>query len=251
MKIETNPERIRKNVIVIPARMHGTRLPGKPLIQIAGKPMIHHVWDRCASIYPKEDIFIATEDVEIENYCNENGIQCLITPKANSAIDRIYLFSKKVKANTYINVQGDEPIINPKDIVKIIEFSSEHEDSVVFGKTKATKSDFEDYSKAKVVCDLNGRLLYSSRAGIPVNNKGEFVEGERAIWIYAFPATTLGRYFNSFGLTRLDEIEDNEILRFLEIGEPVYCVDVIGDSWAVDELKDIDIVESKMKDLEL
>jgi 3-deoxy-manno-octulosonate cytidylyltransferase (CMP-KDO synthetase) len=244
-------ESIREHVIVIPARMHGTRLPGKPLILISGKPMIHHVWDRCASVYSREDIFIATEDLEIKNYCDENGINCVVTPKANSAIDRIFLFSKKIKAKTYINVQGDEPIVNPKDIQKIVEYSSSNRDRVVFGKTKATKSDFEDFSKAKVVCDQNGRLLYSSRAGIPVSNKGEFVEAERAIWIYAFPATSLGNYFDSFGRTRLDEIEDNEILRFLEIGIPVFCVDLIGDSWAVDELKDIEIVESKIRDSQL
>ena len=243
-----NTESIREHVIVIPARMHGTRLPGKPLILISGKPMIHHVWERCATVYSREDIFIATEDSEIKSYCNENGINCVVTPKANSAIDRIFLFSKEIKAKTYINVQGDEPIVNPRDIQKIVEYSYSNRDRVVFGKTKATKSDFEDFSKAKVVCDLNGRLLYSSRAGIPVNNKGEFIEAERAIWIYAFPAPSLRNYFDSFGRTRLDEIEDNEILRFLEIGIPVYCVDLIGDSWAVDELKDIEIVESKIRD---
>jgi 3-deoxy-manno-octulosonate cytidylyltransferase (CMP-KDO synthetase) len=244
-------DRIREHVIVIPARMHGTRLPGKPLILVAGKPMIQHVWDRCASVYSREDIFVATEDLEIEKYCHENGINCLVTPKANSAIDRIFLFSKEIKAETYINVQGDEPIVNPRDIQKIVEYSSHNRDRVVFGKTKATKADFEDFSKAKVVCDLNGRLLYSSRAGIPVNNKGEFVEAERAIWIYAFPSSSLENYFDSFGGTRLDEIEDNEILRFLEIGVPVYCVDLVGDSWAVDEVKDIEIVESKIRDSQL
>jgi len=244
-------ESIREHVIVIPARMHGTRLPGKPLVLIAGKPMIHHVWDRCVSVYPRDDIYVATEDSEIQSYCNENGINCLVTPKANSAIDRIFLFSKEIKAKTYINVQGDEPIVNPRDIQKIVDYSSSNRESVVFGKTKATKSDFTDFSKAKVVCDINGKLLYSSRAGIPVNNKGEFVEAERAIWIYAFPAASLGNYFDSFGRTRLDEIEDNEILRFLEIGVPVYCVDLIGDSWAVDEFKDIEIVESKIRDSQL
>lgn len=240
---------IRDFVIVIPARMHGTRLPGKPLVRIAGKAMIHHVWDRCALVYPPENIFIATEDAEIENYCNLNRLQCVTTPKANSAIDRIYLFSKQVEAQTYINVQGDEPIVNPKDIETIVKYALANRNNVVFGKTMATKSDFEDYSKAKVVCDLEGRLLYSSRAGIPINNKGEFVEAERAIWIYGFPALSLSKYYESYGSTNLDEIEDNEILRFLEVGEPVYCVDVIGDSWAVDEFKDIAIVESKMKAL--
>jgi 3-deoxy-manno-octulosonate cytidylyltransferase (CMP-KDO synthetase) len=67
-------------------------------------------------------------------------------------------------------------------------------------------------------------------------------------WIYAFPSESLKKYFDSFQLTHLDKIEDNEILRFLEIGEAVYCVDLIGDSWAVDELKDVAVVEARLKE---
>jgi hypothetical protein len=88
---------------------------------------------------------------------------------------------------------------------------------------------------------VNGKLLYSSRAGIPVNSTGNFVTAERAIWIYAFSKSALNRYFEFKSETKLDKIEDNEIIRFLEIGEPVYCVNVIGDSWAVDEFKDIQL----------
>lgn len=240
---------MRNSVIVIPARMSGTRLPGKPLILIAGKPMIHHVWDRCTEIFLPEDVFVATEDAEIENYCKKNNMQCVVTSPANSAIDRIFLFSQVIEAETYINVQGDEPIINPKDISKISEFSKSNREFVIIGKTSANESEFNDYSKAKVVCDLEGRLLYSSRAGIPLDNKGRFSRAERAIWIYAFPKASLKKYYESYSLTHLDKIEDNEILRFLEIGEPVYCVDVVGDSWAVDELKDIAVVEARLKEL--
>ncbi len=242
-------EAIRNEVIVIPARMSGTRLPGKPLILIAGKAMIHHVWDRCREVFPEKDIFVATEDEIIEEYCKSHRIQCVLTSSANSAIDRIFLFSQVVKAKTYINVQGDEPIINPKDIMKISDFSKLNPESVVIGKTPANEAEFNDFSKAKVVCDSKGKLLYSSRAGIPVDNKGRFVSAERAIWIYAFPSRSLKKYYDSFHLTHLDKIEDNEILRFLEIDETVYCVDLIGDSWAVDELKDVAIVEARLKEL--
>jgi len=244
-------QNVRETVIVIPARMGGTRLPGKPLLKIVDKPMIHHVWDKCREIYDANDIFVATEDEIIEFYCEENGIQCVVTEPANSAIDRIYFFSKVIEANTYINVQGDEPIINPKDISSIIEYAEANRGYVVFGKTLATEDEFNDYSKAKVVCDLNNRLLYSSRAGIPLDNKGKFIQAERAIWIYAFPKSSLKVYFEFFEKSILDKIEDNEILRFLEIGVPVYCVDLIGDSWAVDEFKDIEIVESKIRDSQL
>lgn len=232
-----------KQVIVIPARMKGTRLPGKPLINILGKPMLLHVWERCAKVHNPENIFVATEDEAIEVFCKDFEINCVNTGPAATAIDRLKLFSDQVDADAYINVQGDEPVINPQDIKTILEYNKTWPERVVFGKTRATEEEFYDYSKAKVVCDLNGRLLYSSRAGIPLNNKGKFVEAERAIWIYAFNKEALEKYNESLDKTILDKIEDNEIIRFLEIEIPVYCVDVIGNSWAVDEKKDIQMVE--------
>ena len=235
-----------RQIIVIPTRMKGTRLPGKPLIKILNKPMIQHVWERCASVHPKNDIFLATEDEIIEKFCHEKSINCLNTGPANTAIDRLKLFSDEIKADSYINVQGDEPVINPKDIKTILEYNRRWPDRIVFGKTAATEEDFFDYSKAKVVCDINDRLLYSSRAGIPLNNKGKFVSAKRAIWIYAFNKDVLNKYFNNINKTILDKIEDNEIIRFLEIDVPVYCTDMIGDSWSVDEPKDLEIVKQRI-----
>jgi 3-deoxy-manno-octulosonate cytidylyltransferase (CMP-KDO synthetase) len=237
-----------KQVIVIPARMSGTRLPGKPLILIKGMPMIWHVWSKCKEIHDPSLIYIATEDAEIEEYCAEMRINCVNTGPANTAIDRIKLFSDMVAADAYINVQGDEPIVNPEDIETILSYNKNHPDRVVFGKTSCNESEFYDYSKAKVVCSKSGRLMYSSRAGIPITNKGKFYSAERAIWIYAFNKKSLDDYFNCDD-AEIEKIEDNEIIRFLEINIPVFCVDVIGDSWAVDEMKDVKIVEELLNQL--
>jgi len=235
-----------KQVIFIPARMGGTRLPGKPLISILGKPMIQHVWERCVQAHPSELIFIITEDEIIKNFCGQNNIQCLVTKNADTAIDRVKFASDMIDADVYINVQGDEPIVNVNDIKTILAYTKLYSDRVVFGKTKATEDDFFDHSKAKVVCDKSGRLIYSSRAGIPLSNKGKFVGAERAIWIYGFYKSALDSYHDCSGKTKLDMIEDNEIIRFLEIDVPVYCIDLIGDSWAVDEFKDLEVVTNRM-----
>lgn len=236
-----------RQVIVIPARMGGSRLPGKPLIKILGKPIIQRVWERCIKVMPSENIFVATEDESINEFCVKNKINCVVTSKAASAIDRIKYFSDVIKSEYYINVQGDEPIINTRDIQTVMEYGYSFPNRVVFGKCKANETEFSDISKAKVVCDRNNKLLYSSRAGIPITPNGKFKGAERAIWIYGFPKYSLDKYFDAFEQTRLDKIEDNEIIRFLEIGIPVYCVDVIGDSWAVDESKDIPIVEDLLR----
>ena len=146
-----------KQIIVIPARMKGTRLPGKPLIKILGKTLIQHVWERCKKVMPEENIYIATEDEEIKNYCDNKGIKCVQTGPAETAIDRIKLFSDIVEADCYINVQGDEPIVNIKDIECLIAYNKKHPSRVVFGKSKANEEEFNDFSKAKVVCNINGR----------------------------------------------------------------------------------------------
>lgn len=232
-----------KQVIVIPARMGGGRLPGKPLIDILGKPMIYRVWKRCTQVFPENQIYIATENNEISEYCKKMSINCVMTKKSETAIDRIKHFSDVISADTYINVQGDEPIINLADIKTISNYCLKYPERVVFGKVKANEVEFNDISKAKVVCDINGKLLYSSRAGIPVTREGKFVSAERAIWIYGFPKSALEGYFEARFKSKIDRIEDNEIIRFIEFGIPVYCVDVIGNSWAVDEPKDVDIVK--------
>lgn len=236
-----------KQVIVIPARMKGTRLPGKPLINIDGKPMIKHVWDRAIKVHDKENIYVATEDQIIKDYCFENNINCLLTQKANTAIDRIKLFSEVIEADSYINLQGDEPIFNISDLETILKYNIKFPNRIVFGKAECNEDEFKDFSKAKVVCDINDKLLYSSRAGIPLNNKGKFKKASRAIWLYAFTKESLNLYSEFKVGTPLEKLEDNEIIRFLEIGLEVYCIDMIGDSWAVDEEKDIEIVMDKIK----
>ena len=135
--------------------------------------------------------------------------------------------------------------MNPKDIKKYLSYNRKYPDRVIFGKTSCNEIEFNDVSKAKVVCSKSGRLMYVSRAGIPVTNKGNFHSAERAIWLFAFNKINLDNYFNC-GDSKIEIIEESDIIRFLELDIPVFCVDLIGDSWAVDEMKDIQIVEKLM-----
>ena len=91
--------------------MKGTRLPGKPLVLINGTPLVKHVWDRCIKVHNEENIYIATEDDEIVEFCILNNIQYVKTDKAETAIDRIKFVSDVINADGYINVQGDEPLL--------------------------------------------------------------------------------------------------------------------------------------------
>ncbi len=238
-----------KQVIVIPARMSGTRLPGKPLIDINGKPMIQHVWERCAIVHPQELIYIATEDSIICDFCTTHGINFVNTGPAETAIDRIKLFSDVISADSYINIQGDEPIVNVEDIRTLLKYNRLHPSRTCFGRARASEDEFRDHTKAKVVCDSAGKLLYASRAGIPVDVNGNFSSAFRAIWLYSFTKSSLDAYHSAASTTYLDKLEETEINRFLEISEPVYCVDMIGDSWAVDVPKDVLEVINRLKSL--
>ena len=122
-----------KQIIVIPARMKGNRLPGKPLIKILGKAIIQHVWERCVKVMDRENIYIATEDEIISDYCKKNNIKCVLTGPADTAIDRIKFFSDTIKSDSYINIQGDEPIVNIEDIKTLIEYNKKYPNRVVFG----------------------------------------------------------------------------------------------------------------------
>ncbi len=236
-----------RQVIVIPARMASSRLPGKAMIEILGKPVIRHVWERCAQVHPVEDIFVATEDEIIAEFCKKNEMNCVNTGPAECATTRIKLFSDQVPADAYLNIQGDEPLVNTRDVRCLLDYNRENPGRIVFGKTGCNETDFRDPSKAKVVCSPNGRLLFTSRAGVPLDIRGSFASAERAIWLFAFYKEALERYVEERAYSKIDRIEQLDIIRFLELDIPVYCIDMIGDSWAVDEPKDVGIVEARMK----
>ena len=108
-------------LVVIPARMSSARLPGKPLIDIAGLPMVHHVWNRATSVFSSDDVIIATEDKEIEDYCLSNNLNCMLTNRTFTGEEKVKLVSDKILAKTYICLLGDEPLINTNDLKSFYE----------------------------------------------------------------------------------------------------------------------------------
>jgi len=231
-----------KKIIVIPARMKSSRLSGKPLIKISGQTILERVYKKCLKVMHKNNIYVATESKEIVDFCASKKIKCINTGRAKTALDRIGKFSYYINADIYINVQGDEPVINIKDIRKILNLNYFYQDKVVFGKAKCDKTTFYDHSKAKVVVGKRNRVLYSGRGQIPLSISGKFLEAYKAVWIYSLPKKLIRKYLKN-GQSKLEKLEGNEILRFLEMGVDSYAIDLKGDNWAVDEKKDLKIVE--------
>ena len=109
-------------LIVIPARFKSSRFPGKPLADIKGKSMIFRVWEKCVSACSKDNVIVATDDLQIEKHCLNHGMNVVMTSdKSKTGTDRVSEVSKKFDAGFYVNVQGDEPLIDPSDIVRVID----------------------------------------------------------------------------------------------------------------------------------
>lgn len=229
----------RKYVIVIPARFKSTRFPGKPLAEIKGLPMIYHVWKKCTQVTHKNNIFIATDDNRIAEVCKKFSMNYKMTPlNCKTGTDRIYHFSKKIDSEIYINVQGDEPEIQPKDIKKIVKLGLKNKDKIYNGMCKV--KDFKDGYKSqvpKVVFDKFRNLMYMSRAPIPnnkyLNNKFFY----KQICIYSIPKKFL-KIFGKMNKTKFEKIEDIEINRFLELGYKVKMVE-LSDTISIDYPSDL------------
>lgn len=233
-----------KTLILIPARYASTRYPGKPLVDIAGKSLLKRVWERCVPVLGKEKVYIATDDQRIIDHCEEHGMQWVMTPDTClTGTDRLAAAAEKLEADLYINVQGDEPMIHPDDIKKVIDLAEKTPGEVLNAYCAIeTEQDYSSRTVPKVVFRPDGRLLYMSRAPIPGTKSADFVRANKQVCIYAFPPQALRDYASKEQKTPLEELEDIEILRFLELGYEVRMVPVSGSSIAVDTPEDVERV---------
>jgi 3-deoxy-manno-octulosonate cytidylyltransferase (CMP-KDO synthetase) len=197
-------------IVVIPARHDSTRFPGKPLIEILGKTMIQRVYERCLQVVPNEFIYIATDDQRIQNAAERFGATVIRTSKdCKTGTDRVAEVAEKVAAEYYINVQGDEPLFNPLDILEMLKAISLFRGEVINGYCQIKNiDDFISPSIPKVVFRQDGRLLYMSRRPIPGNKKKSFNFGFRQVCIYAFPSNLLRKFKNTHTKTPLENEED-------------------------------------------
>jgi len=163
--------------VVIPARYASTRLPAKPLHPIAGKPLIQHVWERCARAKGIETVIVATDDLRIAEVAFAFGAEVAMTsPKHRSGTDRVAEVAKKLRGFTHvINVQGDEPMIDPALVARLAAAMAKDRGigmitaAIVF----APDDDVANPNAVKVVCDRAGDALYFSRSVIPFVRQGE------------------------------------------------------------------------------
>mgnify|MGYP006098277673 CR=1 FL=1 len=237
-----------KFIVVIPARYNSTRLPGKPLISLQGVPMLLRTYNQCNKAVSTKYIYVATDDARIEKFCFDNNINVIMTsPNCKTGTDRIAEVAEIIDADTYINVQGDEPLLNPDDLSLIIENIERYPEIILNGYCEIINKDsFFSSSLPKVVFDNNKKLLYMSRAGIPSNKENKFSFGFRQVCIYSFPKKSLFEFTKNKQKTLFEAEEDIEILRFLEMGFNVQMIKMSSHSIPVDNPEDIKLVEERL-----
>jgi 3-deoxy-manno-octulosonate cytidylyltransferase (CMP-KDO synthetase) len=237
-----------KSIIVIPARMASSRLPEKPLIDLKGKSLIQRTYERCALAFSPNRIYVATDHERIASHCEGLGIQVVMTStNCLTGTDRVAEVAEKIEADYYINVQGDEPLIDPEDILAIERGVSQYPGEILNGYTPITDAaSYHSLTIPKVVVAPDQRLIYMSRSPVPGNKQGIFLQSWRQICVYAFTKQSLLEFKNYGKKTPLEALEDIEILRFVEMGYTVRMLPLSDSSIAVDTPEDVEKVLSKI-----
>ena len=230
-------------VAVIPARYSSTRLPGKALALIGGVPMIVRVWRQARQARIAERVIVATDDERILHAMGEAGGEVLMTsPNHQSGTDRVAEVAERVKADIYINVQGDQPFIAPADLEALAApMIAEPELAMATLATPITDADeWHNPNKVKVVCGAGGDALYFSRSPIPFarDNRAVPPNALRHIGVYAYRRAFLLK-FASLEPGVLEQIERLEQLRALERGYRIRVVASIAPSLEVDTPEDL------------
>ena len=240
-----------KEVVVIPARYKSLRFPGKPLIPLLGKPMILWVAELSEKAVGIENVYIATEDERILQVVTEAGFKAVMTSKnALTGTDRLAQAAHIIDADIYINVQGDEPVLNPVDIIKILEYKHSTMHAVINGYCEIGANGIPDnVNIPKVIMNESGKMVYMSRKDLPgfKERKKKAIHYYKQVCIYAFSRDQLLAYAAYGRKSKLEECEDIEILRFLELDIPIQMVRTSENSLAVDVPEDVLLVEKALR----
>ncbi|MPQ76440.1 3-deoxy-manno-octulosonate cytidylyltransferase [Hydrogenovibrio sp. JE_KL2] len=241
-----------KTYVFIPARYGSSRLPGKPLKLINGKPMIQHVFERISKAQGIEAVYVATDDDRIKTAVEDFGGNVIMTPpEAESGTDRIAQAAAQLQLqpdDLIVNVQGDQPLVHSESIEAVI---SPFMDSNYDGSFEMSTLSFKIVNEAeitspkdvKLVTDVNGFALYFSRATIPHGRDYWDHDSFKHLGVYAYTKRFVDA-FNQLPMGRLENIEKLEQLRALEFGHKIKVVESLWDSPEVDVPGDIEIMEA-------
>lgn len=230
-----------KIVGVIPARYQSSRLPGKPLADICGKPMIWWVYQQAKKVPELSDIYVATDDSRIQSVCHQYDIPVVMTSVDNPThVHRTYDFAKKVPADLYVIVLGDEPLIESEVISKVIPETVE-ESAVVARSLMRNFTDpteLIDPANIKVAANAQGDCMYLSRSPVPFPYKTVLFKYRKTVGVDCYNMKAL-EFFVNTEPGFLETVEDIAILRFMENKVGMNFTLVESNALAVDTERDL------------
>jgi 3-deoxy-manno-octulosonate cytidylyltransferase (CMP-KDO synthetase) len=242
---------------IIPARYASKRLPGKPLLDLAGKPIIQHVFERARQAKTLNDVLVATDDERISRAVSAFEGKAVMTPTTiQSGSDRAAYVVRNLKADVIVNIQGDEPFINPEMIDETVRALLDNQQIEVSTPVRKIDSSEElsDPSVVKVVLDEDKYALYFSRCVIPflrvLQDRQDWVKKHpyfKHVGLYVFRKKFL-LTFTQWDRSPLEQAEQLEQLRILEHGHRIKCVITEHDAFSVDTLADLELLRVKMRD---
>jgi 3-deoxy-manno-octulosonate cytidylyltransferase (CMP-KDO synthetase) len=232
-----------KTAIIIPARYSSTRLPGKPLIKVKGKPIIWWVYERANQSKLADKVIVATDDERIFNSIDGfGGNVCMTSPDHQSGSDRIAeVVRKDEDIDIAVNVQGDEPMLNPDSIDKAIKCLLEDEkaDIATLIRKIHDKEEVQNPNLVKAVIANDGRALYFSRSPIPYPRKEEFAVYYGHVGLYAFRREALLK-MTELPQTNLEKTECLEQLRALQNGLVIKTAEIDYAPTGIDTPEDLE-----------
>ena len=235
-----------KIIGVIPSRLKSTRLPNKALIDIEGLPMVVHVFKRAQLCPVLEEVFVATDSKEIYDTVLSYGGKAIMTSTEHqTGTDRIAQAVADMPVDIVVNIQGDEPLLNPEHIDKVVQALIE-DGNLQVAALVTPYSEKNSYSNIKAVLALNNDILYCSRADLPSDVRGKVSTMWKMCFIVPFRKDFLLEY-TSWRQAPMEKIEFNEYLRILEHGYRIRAVPVDNAHISVDTARDLTEVKKLMK----
>ncbi|MGI6007369.1 MAG: 3-deoxy-manno-octulosonate cytidylyltransferase [Ruminococcus sp.] len=237
-----------RTVLIIPARYHSSRLKGKPLADIEGRPMIWWVYQQMVQSKRIDDIYVAADHQEIQKVCRKYRMNCIMTsPDHRTSTERLYEVSRKISADIYVCVNGDEPLMEHRVMEQVI--PDDPEDFFAANLMTRIRHPVEvmDDSNIKVVTDDQGYALFMSRSPIPHPKASVFFEYYKHLGVLAYSARAL-RFFAETPRGSNEEVEDINELRFIEHGKKLKMIPVDTETLSVDTGRDLEYVRKVIRE---
>ena len=241
---------MKKKIIgLIPVRLKSQRLFQKPLLKLSDYPLFVHVYKRAKLSPFLDDVIVCCDDEKILKEAKNYNVKCILTSKKHrNGTERIYegYLKNRKKYDFIIDIQGDEPLLNPRHIDQVIKFHIKNVNEDIILPSLKIKSSKDNKSIVKIVKNNKDQVIYLSRSTVPFYFKKKHFFLEKHLSIISFKPDSLRTYIKN-DISYLEQIEGIELLRALEIGLKIKSFNLLGDSFSVDVKPDYLLAKKKIK----